>query len=96
MPIKLATTNAIMKYKILSSILFLLNASVLLGQSNNPINQSLAEDDWSLPKWVSKSANAGLYDVPTIPDAYSLVVTWRQLNPQENVYDWTAIDKAIL
>lgn len=84
-----------MKHTLLLLSLCLCSANFLAGQSNNPINQSPTEDDWSLPAWVTKSTNAGLYDVPSIPDAYSLVVTWRQLNPQENIYDWSAIDNAV-
>lgn len=58
----------------------------------NPLNQTTAEDDWSLPPWVVKSDNAGLYDVPSVPDAYSVLLTWRMLNPADSVYDWTLLD----
>ncbi|MCA6363172.1 MAG: T9SS type A sorting domain-containing protein [Bacteroidetes bacterium] len=60
--------------------------------SNNPLNQVRTEDDWSLPAWVIKSDNAGLYDVPSVPDAYSVLLTWRMLNPADSVYDWTLLD----
>lgn len=63
--------------------------------SANPLNQLPAEDDWSLPAWATRSANAGLYDVPAVPDARSVLVRWRTLNPRENVYDWSLIDAAV-
>jgi Secretion system C-terminal sorting domain len=63
--------------------------------ASNPLNQTPGEDDWSLPSWVTKKNNAGLYYAYTVPDAYSLLVRWKDLNPAENVYDWSIIDTAI-
>jgi Secretion system C-terminal sorting domain len=63
--------------------------------STNPINQTTSEDDWSFPKTVNKSFNAGIYFAYDVPDAYSLLVRWRDLNPAENVYNWKPIDEAI-
>jgi hypothetical protein len=63
--------------------------------SANPINQTPSEDDWSLPSYVTKNNNAGLYYAYTVPDAYSLLLRWKDLNPAENVYNWAAIDNAI-
>lgn len=77
--------------------LFLLTVSFLNlnAQSNNPLNQVANEDDFSLPNWVTRTPNSGLYDVPSVPDALSLLVRWKTLNPAENVYDWSIIDNAI-
>lgn len=73
--------------------LLLLSSAVVHGQSSgNPFDQTTAEDDWSLPAWVVKADNAGLYDVPSVPDAYSVLLTWRMLNPADSVYDWTLLD----
>jgi hypothetical protein len=75
------------------NIALLLMSTVVHAQvSGNPFNQVRTEDDWSLPAWVVKSDNAGLYDVPSVPDAYSVLLTWRMLNPADSVYDWTLLD----
>jgi hypothetical protein len=63
--------------------------------ATNPLNQTPIEDDWTLPSWVSKKNNAGIYYAYTVPDAYSLLLRWKDLNPAENVYDWSIIDTAI-
>ncbi len=84
-----------MKHSVGLLLLFMISSNLLLGQSNNPFNQDPSEDDWSLPANVSKSKNAGIYFAYTVPDAYSLLLKWRTLNPAENVYDWTEIDKAV-
>ena len=65
------------------------------AQSNNPFNQTPIEDDWTLPASVSKNNNAGIYYAYDVPDAYSLLVRWRDLNPTENVYNWQPIDEAV-
>jgi Secretion system C-terminal sorting domain len=65
------------------------------AQSNNPYNQKPSEDDWSLPASVTKSNNAGIYFAYDIPDAYSLLVRWRDVNPAENVYNWAPFDAAV-
>jgi hypothetical protein len=85
-----------MKRTLISVFIFMFfNNNLLIGQSNNPINQSPIEDDWSLPSYVAKNNNAGLYYAYTVPDAYSLLVRWRDLNPAENVYNWKPIDDAV-
>ena len=69
--------------------------SVNAQTSLNPLNQTQSEDDFSLPTWVTQSTNSGLYDVPSVPDALSLLVRWKTLNPAEDVYDWSIIDNAV-
>lgn len=44
------------------------------SQSSNPFNQTPSEDDWTLPATVTKTANAGLYWVNTVPDALNLLL----------------------
>jgi Secretion system C-terminal sorting domain len=80
---------------ILISVTLLLNTFCQAQTSSNPLNQTVSEDDWSFPKTVNKSFNAGLYDVPGTPDALSLLLRWKDLNPAENVYDWSKIDAAV-
>ena len=65
------------------------------AQTNNPFNQIPSEDDWSFPVKVSKTANAGLFWVNTVPDALNLLLRWKDLNPAENVYNWKPIDDAV-
>jgi Secretion system C-terminal sorting domain len=84
-----------MKNSIITIFVFAVLHNFSLGQSNNPINQLPNEDDWSLPSYITKNNNAGLYYAYTVPDAYSLLVRWRDLNPSENIYDWRAIDAAV-
>ncbi len=66
-----------------------------ISQSANPINQSPAEDDWSLPAYVKKSGNAGLFWEYTFKDADNLILTWKQLNPAEGIYNWAILDTAV-
>jgi hypothetical protein len=73
----------------------LLNTFCQAQTSSNPFNQKPGEDDWSLPASVKKSNNAGIYFAYDIPDAYSLLLRWRDLNPFENVYNWAPIDAAV-
>jgi hypothetical protein len=77
---------------LLGMLLFL---SFCSGQTPNPMNQTPSEDDWSLPDYVSKSTNAGIYFAYDVPDAYSLLVRWKDLNPAENVYNWSIFDTAV-
>jgi hypothetical protein len=90
--------NRKMKIKSLLLNLFfsatLLFAKACTAQTNNPLNQHISEDDWSLPAYVSKSDNAGLYWEYVFKDADNLLVTWKQLNPSENVYNWSILDQA--
>jgi len=65
------------------------------SQTNNPYNQSPSEDDWTLPSYVQKNANAGLYWVDSVPDAYNVLLSWRQLNPSDDVYDFSLLDYAV-
>ena len=92
------TTLNSMKHANLKFIVVLLilshSLNVQCQSVSNPLNQTAGEDDWSLPASVVKSSNAGLFDVPGIPDALSGVVTWRMLNPSENVYNWDLFDNA--
>jgi Secretion system C-terminal sorting domain len=84
-----------MMKKLYICLLFMSAVINSYGQSNNPINQTVSEDDWSLPSYVAKNYNSGLYYAYTVPDAYSLLVRWKDLNPAENVYDWSIIDNAV-
>lgn len=69
--------------------------------SQNPIEQIVVEDDWSLPYWVDPSYNSGLifydYIYHDYPGEYKDISTvgyrWRDLNPDEGVYDWSDIEE---
>lgn len=80
------------KFWLMLITLFFVAENSLAQNAVNPLNQTTTEDDWTLPAWVVKSDNAGLYDVPSVPDAYNLLLTWRMLNPADSVYDWSIID----
>jgi hypothetical protein len=61
----------------------------------------LAEDDWWLPDWVQPNANSGFYQYPggasRVPGtAAELVdIRWKDVNPQDGVYDWSIIKNAL-
>ncbi len=55
-------------------------------------------DDWSLPSWVVKKEGTGLYDYPSViqqPELYAVNLTWRELNPAENIYNWQKLEQAL-
>lgn len=81
--------------KIFKLVFFLNVVLNCYSQSNNPLNQLTSEDDWSLPSYTQRSPNSGLYYVFQVPDAYNAHVTWRTLNPAEDVYDWSGLDAVI-
>jgi hypothetical protein len=85
----------VLKYIRLAVLIVLISISSSHAQPSNPLKQTIAEDDWSLPTWVQRSPNSGLYDVPAVPDALSLLIRWKDLNPTENVYDWRILDAAV-
>jgi len=61
--------------------------------------QQSSEDDWTLPWWVQRTSNTGLYGGYNLPKGETTLklatVTWRQLNPSEGVYNWSAIDSLL-
>jgi hypothetical protein len=51
-------------------------------------NQTIGEDDWSLPTYVTATPNAGFIN------SFDLVaISWKQLNPSDGVYDWSILDQ---
>ena len=58
-----------------------------------------SEDDWWLPDWVQPVPNSGVYGVDHAPpgfrDVEGVVLPWRLLEPQEGVYDWSLLTKAL-
>lgn len=62
------------------------------------ISQLKTGDDWSLPSWVTKKEGTGLYDYPSAvqqPELYAVNLSWRELNPAENVFDWNKLELAL-
>jgi hypothetical protein len=61
--------------------------------------QSIAEgDDWSLPASIQPKANTGYFDSPPElqnEDIRTLILTWKELNPSEGVYDFRRLDFAL-
>ena len=61
--------------------------------------QQASEDNWTLPWWVQPSANSGLYGGFNLPSGVTSLrlatVTWKQLNPSEGVYDWSAMNSLL-
>jgi hypothetical protein len=55
-------------------------------------------DDWSLPASAMPKANTGFYDSPPElqnEDLRTLILTWKELNPAEGVYDFSRLDFAL-
>jgi len=71
------------------------NALISAQNIPNIIEQQASEDDWSLPSWVTKTANSGLYAEATDifkPEAYTVSMSWAEINPAENVFDWRRLE----
>jgi hypothetical protein len=69
--------------------------SVVAGTVPNIIDQKVGEDDWSLPAWVTKNQNSGLYSEPSTnfdPEVYTVTMTWKEINPKEGVFDWRRLE----
>jgi hypothetical protein len=55
-------------------------------------------DDWTLPPSVQPKSGTGYYDSPPElqnEDIKTLVLTWKELNPAEGVYNWSRLDEAL-
>ncbi|MEH1770963.1 MAG: beta-galactosidase [Nostoc sp.] len=65
--------------------------------NNQPIIKN--GDDWWLPSWVNPLPDVVSFNVPNpqVPFQTLDVVTlrWRDVNPQEGVYDWSILQKAL-
>ena len=71
------------------------------GLIGDPSAQNVSEDDWWLPEWVQPSPNSGYYGgsgtAPyTFPTITTVMLPWKYINPQENVYDWSLIDEPLM
>lgn len=93
-------TNQIRIWTLFFVTLFL-TAEGLYAQ--DPIDQEAEEDDWSLPDWVQPSDHSGIivYDFeyfdypPGVKDIATVGYRWRDLNPEEGVYDWRPLEDDI-
>lgn len=68
--------------------------------SDNPAAQQSTEDDWWLPSWVEPLPDVvGFYgpNPQNVPNQTLKLVTfrWRDVNPQEDVYDWSILENAL-
>ncbi len=89
---------------ILSSICLLAVLS-FLGLSFNSSNadiqassilQIVEDDNWSLPPSVQKAHNSGIYDyLDSGTDANTLILTWKEINSKEGVYNWSKLEAAL-
>ncbi|MEJ6483218.1 beta-galactosidase [Nostoc punctiforme UO1] len=65
--------------------------------TNQPIVKN--GDDWWLPGWVTPLPDVVSFNAPNpkVPSQTLDVVTlrWRDVNPQEGVYDWSILEKAL-
>ncbi|MEH2111253.1 beta-galactosidase [Nostoc sp.] len=68
-----------------------------LAINNQPIIKN--GDDWWLPAWVTPLPDVVSFNVsnPQVPLQTLDVVTlrWRDVNPEEGVYDWSILEKAL-
>jgi hypothetical protein len=61
------------------------------------VQQTVEGDDWSLPS-IRPLPNTGYYDSPPElqnEDIRALILTWKELNPREGVYDFSRMDLAL-
>ncbi|OKH53217.1 hypothetical protein NIES2101_11550 [Calothrix sp. HK-06] len=66
----------------------------------DPSEQQITEDDWWLPEWVKPFPDViGFYgpNPNDVPEQTLKLVTfrWRDVNPQEGVYDWSILENAL-
>ncbi|BAZ12821.1 hypothetical protein NIES4071_46550 [Calothrix sp. NIES-4071] len=66
----------------------------------DPSKQQITEDDWWLPEWVKPFPDViGFYgsNPDDIREQTLKLVTfrWRDVNPQEGVYDWSILENAL-
>lgn len=83
--------------KVVSSTITQPNLHVRMRESNE---QSMNEDDWWLPEWVKPLPDViGFYGTnpEDVPDQTLKLVAfrWRDINPQEGVYDWSILENAL-
>ncbi len=80
-------------------LLFFAICSSLYAQ--NPIDQTPVEDDWWLPDYVQPTANSGCIFYGFTADTYYkenigiVYVRWKDINPADDVYDWTELTTAL-
>lgn len=83
----------------LSLIIFSEKANTVFAKPvANIVDQEPSEDDWSLPSWVTKTANTGLYDYPSKiqnPEAFTVNLTWKEINPREDEFNWNKLETAL-
>lgn len=80
-------------------LIFLSYAPFVMYAQDDPIEQEPAEDDWTLPDWVTRSFNSGIifydFQYENYPPQYTDIATmgykWKDLNPEEGVYNWNLI-----
>jgi Beta-galactosidase len=59
------------------------------------LQSNVQGDDWSLPDSVQPKVNTGFYDSPPElqnEDIKTLILTWKEMNPREGVYDFSRLD----
>ncbi len=81
-------------------LVFVMLSRFVSSTTISPSDQKVAEDDWWLPEWVKPLPDViGFYgpnpdDVPQ--QTLKLVAfRWRDVNPQEGVYDWSILENAL-
>ena len=66
--------------------------------AQSPAQQTVSEDDWSLPDYVKVTTNSGFYGgygAPNFPDLEDCKIVWKLVNPSPGVYDWSSVDKQL-
>ena len=80
--------------------LFAMSGFSFLAHAADPATQSLGEDDWWLPEWVQAKADViGFYGAPPDDvkgqDLQLVSLRWKDVNPQEGVFDWSELRRAL-
>ena len=71
---------------------------LVAAQDRINVQGTVEGDDWSLPSSVLPLPNTGYYDSPPElqnEDLKTLILTWKELNPKEGVYDFSRMDFAL-
>lgn len=86
MPVKTPTRAFIMRFFV---YVMMFTGLVQVADGQTPANdQSPSEDNWWLPDYVKPSPNTGYYPM-TLP------LSWKEMNPEEGVYDFALLDEVL-
>lgn len=86
---------------IFSLVLILTCSGICAGDTTKiAVTDISTGPDWSLPEWVQASSRSGGFYMDRDPDrnflsVKGITISWANLNPAKNQYDFSALDRAL-